>query len=209
MGFPTVEELEHELAQHNARVAEDSRIRWEGCLDEAPGSHTMNLSRRHEIEERLRLARDGYRTGFVGLCRLDGTTATGRWIDSKWRGKARSWGTPKPDGTRGLAFISGDLLLASRGVGPAAVKANAKLRALGFQWESRRLRAWAETRYPESKRGWEGVFYGRLCTYPVDRDGNELCPDGLVYPADEFFCLSYSGLTPEEEYAVLEQLHPA
>jgi hypothetical protein len=207
MTFPTIAELEADLATHYRRRAEADQSRWDSCLDEAPGSSTLDSSIQSEIIARLALAREGYRVGFVGLCRLDGSPAKGQWYESKWRSRGSSWGTPKPDGSRGLAFISGELIYASRGVGPGAVKANEKLAAMGFRWEGRRLRAWAETRYPDGM-GTIGIFYASLRTFPADADGNPMCRDSLVYPAREFFCTGQGDLTADEEFAVYECLNP-
>jgi hypothetical protein len=85
-------------------------------------------------------------------------------------------------------------------------KACDKLRALGFQWEMRRLNCDIKRTYPVNGRGFEGLYYSNLFVIPVDRDGAEVCTDALCYPAEGFFVdgacdLKYELLMAAEESA--------
>ena len=169
--------LRAELAAHNAREAETARVCDEGCLDRGVGSEVMSAQQRSTITRRIEIAEAGGRVGFVGLCRLDGTPARGKWYPSKWS-SLEAWGTPKANGERGLDFIDGETLYASRCGDSHAVE---KLAAKGFRWETRRLRADARYSYG-GKRGLAGVFYGTLLTVAVDENGEETMPIRLAPP---------------------------
>ena len=176
-----VETLRAALAAHEARVAAAHQSAWDGCYDISGTSERLDGQERNELLRKVELAADGWRMGFVGLCRLDGSTATGRWIEGRY---GHAWGAPKADGSRGLDFLSQELLYASR-CGDA--KAVAKLRAKGYEWQSRRCRADCRYFFAEGSRGWSGVYSANLVTYPCDATGNRICCDALVYPADAFF----------------------
>lgn len=181
----TAAEMAEIVAAERVEAGERSRRRWDaGIEDDCFVSEQCERQDRSDMSRAADLAALGWRCGFVGLCRLDGTPARGRWIASKWHGRADSWGTPKANGERGLDFIPGELLIASREGDQDACD---KLRAKGFQWEMRRLPCDLRRSYPVNGRGFEGLYYSNLDTIPCDRDGNEVCTDALCYPAAAFF----------------------
>ena len=174
--------IQAELAQHAARRIENEERRDKYMLDDDSFvSQKAEQLRDSELRRAEALAADGWKTGFVGLCRNDGTTAKGRWVDSKWSALG-SWMTTNAAGER--VFVRGEDIMASRG---GSTKAIEKLAALGFRWESRRCYADARYFYPESARGFAGMWQANLVTYPVDATGRECCNDALVYTAEHFF----------------------
>jgi hypothetical protein len=181
----SVTEMAEIISAENREWARRSQARWDaGIEDDCFVSEKCEAQDRSDMRLAADLAAQGWRCGFVGLCRLDGTPARGRWIESKWRGRQDSWGTPKANGERGLDFIPGELLLASREGDQDACD---KLRARGFQWEMRRLNCDIKRTYPVNGRGFEGLYYSNLFVIPVDRDGAEVCTDALCYSAESFF----------------------
>ena len=176
----TLATLTAELAAYRAHVAEQQDRRIRDCTDgDCFVSEKVEQMHEIELERAAELAAEGWRAGFVGLCRVDGTTAKGRWVDSKWS-SVGAWMTTNAAGER--VFIRGELLHDSRA---GSEKATAKLLDLGFRWESRRCYADARRYFPSS--GLAGMWSSNLVTIPVDRDGRECCADALVYSADTFF----------------------
>jgi hypothetical protein len=178
----SVTEMAEIVAALELRNAKRAQERAAADLDDSNFSAHCEAQDRADALLAAELAADGWRCGFVGLCRLDGAPARGRWIASKFRA-VDSWGTPKR-GARGLDFIDGELLIASREGDQDACD---KLRALGFQWEMRRLHCDVQRSYPVNGRGMEGMHYSNLAVIPVDRDGAEVCTDALCYSAQSFF----------------------
>ena len=181
-GTPAAE-MTAAVAAEKARLAKLNSDRYDrGCEDDSFLSQKCESICLGEMEEAAELAEMGWRMGFVGLRRVDGTPARGRWIKSKFYGKQDSWGTPKVDG-RGLDFISGDLIYKSR---TGDQKACDKLRALGFEWVTCRTYVNSRTVYPNT-RGLEGLYFAHTNRFACDKDGNEVCADALYYPAESFF----------------------
>ncbi len=172
------ETLATELAAEQARISQLNSDRYEqGRDDDSFISQKCEQHHLSHMERSLELARMGWRMGFVGLCRLDGTPARGRWIDGKW---GSSWMTTDAAGER--VFIKTDTIYDSRA---GREKATAKLLAMGFRWETRRLPC--DCKWFYSGKGFVGLYSGSLVTFPVDADGRETCRDALVYPAESFF----------------------
>lgn len=178
-------EMAEIVAAEAVEAGKRSQRRWDaGIEDDCFVSEKCEAQDRSDMNLAAELAAEGWRCGFVGLCRLDGTPARGRWIESKFRGRQDSWGTPKASGERGLDFIPGELLYASREGDQDACD---KLRAKGFQWEMRRLPCDIKRSYPVNGRGFEGLYYSNLYVIAVDRVGAEVCADALCYSAASFF----------------------
>lgn len=200
----TAAEMAEIVAAETIEAGKRSQRRWDaGIEDDCFVSEQCERQDRSDMSLAAELAAEGWRCGFIGLCRLDGTPARGRWIESKFGRRTKSsWGTPKR-AERGLDFVSMELLHASRS---GDQKACDKLRALGFQWEMRRLNCDIKRTYPVNGRGFEGLYYSNLFVIPVDRDGAEVCTDALCYPAEGFFVdgacdLKYELLMAAEESA--------
>ena len=174
--------LRAQAAQYTADRAASERRRIDSCMDDdCFVSQKVESQRAHEFERALELAAEGWRWGFVGLCWQDGTPAKGRWVSSKFS-SVDNWMAVHPDGRR--VFVPGEVTVSSRS---GCARAIAKLEALGLRWESRRLRATCGYVFPDSARGFEGLWSGSLATWPVDENGKRVCDDALVYAADEFF----------------------
>jgi hypothetical protein len=175
----TVATLTAERAAYAAEVAEREAARWrDGREDDSFVSQKVEQHQLMELEAALELAAQGWKVGFVGLCRLDGTPARGRWVRSKWGGD--NWMTTSTAGER--VFVNGDLTVESRS---GSQKAIDKLAALGFRWETRRLYACAEWHY--AGQGVAGLWSGSLLVTPCDEQGREVCRDAMVYAASRFF----------------------
>ena len=183
-------DLAAQLAAHNARVAANEERRWaNGQEDDSFVSQKCESLTRSELERSLELAEGGWKLGFVGLCHLDGSPVKGRWVASKFRRGAQNFMVTSGRGP--VVFLSGDDLYMSRAGKLAATE---KLLGLGFRWETRRLWTDCGYVYPEGSRGFAGLYSGTLCVWPVDADGNKVCTNALVYPAEEFFCDGASSL---------------
>ena len=175
----SVADLAALLAAEQARIAQLNTERYEqGRDDDSFVSQKCEQQHLSQLERSLELARMGWRMGFVGLCRLDGAPARGRWVKSPF---GTSWMTDDATGSR--VFVKSDTLYQSR---CGREKATAKLLAMGFRWETRRLPCDCRWVYPAGT-GFAGLYSGSLVTFAVDASGNEACRDAVVYPAEAFF----------------------